>query len=589
MKTKNNKTIARILALCVALSLTVCGGINAEGSLTSPSQSSTQSQAESSLLAQPSDTAPDDVRNMTAAEAVAEMKIGSNLSSVYNGVDFSYTWGYDDYDAARVHMGFWHWNFDFEYVFNNCPIGTLTEINYQIPDMEKDKEYEGELFYISVWETNGMTVPITVEFSDARVEMPDGTVYPLDFINGTFVFENYEPDKSSVLAYDERLTADYKYQGGVIKATVEIIDVPEVPVEQQAKESKSDRWTIWENGSPPDVTTRKENVYRLIDKMYEAGYNAIRLTLAFTPHMNDTTFEIDQEWLEAVQEPVDYILSKGMYCIINSHQDYMMTSWVGDKWAADWMRGEYKEYVDTRFSRMWEQLAEHFKDYGQKLIFEAFNEPCMHHSVSSEYDTYEDYLGFSIARINELDKMFVDTVRASGGNNHNRFLIVGSAGQNFFQDREFSEYVLENLFIPDDENIIVSVHWYYHSPDSLNAPHPTKDIDSGFDILDAFVKRTGVPVIVGEWGMVQKFPLSDRMGPALYFINRAKQSGIPCFWWETALEQEAEHGDYTRAMGFYEWFKNEWNPNEIPLLTALMEQIYPDYKWPYRSSSIFAD
>ncbi|MBQ7919505.1 MAG: glycoside hydrolase family 5 protein, partial [Lachnospiraceae bacterium] len=119
--------------------------------------------------------------------------------------------------------------------------------------------------------------------------------------------------------------------------------------------------TYW--GNP--VTTQE-----MITGMKEAGFDSIRIPVAWTNAMNFETgdYTIGQDYLDRVEEIINYALNEDMYVIINDH-------WDGGWWG---MFGsatqETREQAMELYTSMWTQIAEEYKDYDYHLIFESGNE-----------------------------------------------------------------------------------------------------------------------------------------------------------------------------------------------------------------------
>ncbi|MBP0974290.1 MAG: cellulase family glycosylhydrolase, partial [Oscillospiraceae bacterium] len=177
-----------------------------------------------------------------------------------------------------------------------------------------------------------------------------------------------------------------------------------------------------------------------IDTVKAKGFNAVRIPVTWGNHM-DSDGTIDSAWMARVQEIVDYAIDNDMYVILNTHHE-----------DALWMHPVYSEEstVTERFVRAWEQIAARFKDYDNKLLFEGLNEPRIH-GTSSEWmgGTSEER-----SVINHMEEQFISTVRASGGNNAKRTLIITTHAASI------TDAAISGLTLPDDDNIIVSIHNY---------------------------------------------------------------------------------------------------------------------------------
>ncbi len=302
-----------------------------------------------------------------------------------------------------------------------------------------------------------------------------------------------------------------------------------------------------------------------------AGYNAIRLPVSFTPFANNKTFEIDPEFLNAVEDGANQFLDQGMFVIIVPQYDYLNTSWVGDHWDEMWMADIYAPYVDKRFEAIWKQLAERFKNYDDHLLFETANEPSISYAAYTKYfGSDKGYDEFVSRRINEMNHIFLNVFRNSGGNNTNRKLLLA------IPNSEISKDFL-GLTIPNDKNIIITAHYYYHLQDwgeyhswSSKNPADTKQVDDTFAYIKAFKNTTGIPVIMGEWGNTQEISLDERIDQATYILKQAKALGVPCFWWEFLHRYESE--PLNIHFSLYDHWTHTWLEPE--LLKAIMDVSY---------------
>ena len=159
--------------------------------------------------------------------------------------------------------------------------------------------------------------------------------------------------------------------------------------------------TLWGN---PKVT--KE----LFTSLKKNGVNAVRIPVTWRDHM-DPKGNIDREWMDRVQQVVDYAYSQGMYVIINVHHDGG-----GDPKFGAWIIEESQKDYNTflkKYKNVWKQIAERFKNYSDYLIFESMNEV--------GFDTlYNKNKADAYNLINKINQDFVDIIRATGGNNAKR-------------------------------------------------------------------------------------------------------------------------------------------------------------------------
>lgn len=281
--------------------------------------------------------------------------------------------------------------------------------------------------------------------------------------------------------------------------------------------------TLWH--SP--VITRE-----MIAAVSAAGFNAMRLPVTWDAHA-DEYGNIRKEWLERVGQVAKYALDEGMYCIINIHHDSGSGGWL----YAD--EDNFKKN-STRFAGIWRSIAEHFRDYGEKLMFEGFNE-----MLDTEISWTEPKSDVSYDAVNRYNKLFVDTVRGTGGNNAFRNLVVQtySGGE--------STRTLNAFSLPVDsapEHLIVQVHNYDPQGfcwikakgqvmrDSWGGEEDMRQLDKLITRLSKFKERIYVPVIIGEYGSQDKGNEDCRAAHAGYLVKAAAAIGVKCFWWDTTGE-----------------------------------------------------
>lgn len=269
--------------------------------------------------------------------------------------------------------------------------------------------------------------------------------------------------------------------------------------------------TVW--GNP---VTSKE----LIELVASTGVNAVRLPVTWYNHMDPETYTVADDWMARVEEVVNYVLDAGMYCILNTHHD------TGEK---GWLNADPLTYEEDAeiFVTLWTQIANRFEKYGEKLMFEGYNEilNLMKNWGSPNY--------FCLEAANKLNQAFVDTVRATGGNNEKRVLIIttyaAQAGSSVTGGTVVPRDIIEN-------RIIVEAHIY----EPFNFTHDNSDvktwsktsIDTCLNNLDKDFIQKGYPVIIGEFGAVDKDNIIARANWTKYMVDSAGKKGMKCFWWD---------------------------------------------------------
>ncbi len=283
------------------------------------------------------------------------------------------------------------------------------------------------------------------------------------------------------------------------------------------------------------VKTTKE----LISEIKNAGFKSIRIPVSWHEHV-DANYNISEAWLSRVEEVVGWAYDEGMYVILNIHHD-------NDE------NHEYPSYAKLDQSKkyltaIWRQLADRFADYDEHLIFETMNEPRLVGTDVEWWIDEESEIGLeALDCINQLNQAIVDTIRDNGkGYNKTRYIMTPGycASPNFALSDAFK--------LPDDskadaENrIIVSVHAYTPYNFALNQNKNDGATDNfsisgkkGTDDIDWFMSSLynkfvlkGIPVIIGEFGALDKNNLNARMEFTAYYIATARHYGMSAFVWD---------------------------------------------------------
>jgi len=274
---------------------------------------------------------------------------------------------------------------------------------------------------------------------------------------------------------------------------------------------------------------------QMIDSIAAAGFKTLRLPVSWHNHLSsDGT--INKAWLDRVEEVMNYALDNDMYVILNIHHDNDVKYMFPDS--------EHAESSTAYVTNIWTQLSERFKDYDEKLIFECLNEPRL------VGDTYEWWLNMSdpkcidaVETLNELNQTIVNTIRKSGGNNADRYIMV--PGYCASIDGATTSY----FKMPEDtatNKLILSIHAYTPYNFALQGEGESgsttefgigtagsKEIDNLMDTLYAKYVSKNVPVVIGEFGARRKTDnVQDRIDYATYYIAAARARGITCCWWD---------------------------------------------------------
>ena len=274
-----------------------------------------------------------------------------------------------------------------------------------------------------------------------------------------------------------------------------------------------------ETGWGNPLTTKQ-----MIDAVKAAGFNTIRLPVTWKDHLGPAPdYVIDATWLARVQEVANYVLSSGMYAIVNTHHD----EWVSLMPDAD------QALITDKLSKLWTQIATGFRAYDDHLVLETLNEP-------RTTDATEWTGGTPEARkiLNGYNAAAVKAIRDTGGNNALRFVMIPTHGANS------ATQCINDLVIPnDDPRIIVSLHTYYpwaFSGDSTGTAQfgsaaELTAMNTELDRIANLTIKKGRAAIIGEWGSLDKGNTAARVTHAQAFASAMRQHGFVPVWWDNNL------------------------------------------------------
>ena len=312
--------------------------------------------------------------------------------------------------------------------------------------------------------------------------------------------------------------------------------------------------TGWNLGNTLDATGGGNSLYSetswgnpkttkaMIDAVKKQGFNTVRVPVSWGNHTTGNNFTIDSKWLARVKEVVDYCIDNDMYVILNIHHDTSTQYY--------YPSSKYKTQSVKFVKSIWTQVAKYFKDYDQHLVFETLNEPRLvgtgdewWFNVNYPNDNVRD----SISVINTLNQTAVDTIRAAGGKNNDRCIMVPGYGASI-DGCTTSTFKLPNDSTP--ERLIVSVHAYTPYNFALNANGTAEfknNLKSEVDYLYSTIKShfidKGIPAIIGETSASNKNNASERLKWAQYYMGKSAEYGVPCMLWDNNVFNGSDKGE----------------------------------------------
>jgi endoglucanase len=303
----------------------------------------------------------------------------------------------------------------------------------------------------------------------------------------------------------------------------------------------------------------------LIDKVRSAGFKTIRIPVSYLNNIGSgPNYTISSAWLDRIQAVVNYAYNRGMYVLINMHGDGYKN------FAGSWLicDSSSQSTIKARYQRAWQQIAQRFQGYDQRLILESMNENFDGQFGRPTQPCYSN--------INSYNQIFVDTVRRAGGNNSSRWLLVPGWNTNIDYTAGNYGFVLptdqyRSPSIPSNEKrIMISVHYY--SPWDFageengtitqwgrGSTNPSKRstwgqedyLDSQLKLMrDVFVAK-GYPVVVGEYGSIDKSSFDSssnryRADFARAVVTTSKKYGAATIYWDNGYNGQYGFGLFDR-------------------------------------------
>ena len=265
----------------------------------------------------------------------------------------------------------------------------------------------------------------------------------------------------------------------------------------------------------------------MIESMADRGFKTLRLPVTWYNHMGEAPdYIIDTAWMDRVEEVANYAFDMDMYVILNIHHEDLK-----DDHTGSWLVPTYakQDAVTNQLEKVWIQIANRFKDYGDYLILETMNEP-------REVGSAEEWSGGSAEHrdvINAYNKAAVDAIRGTGGNNANRFIMIP-------QNAATTNAAIEDLVIPNnDTNIIVSTHAYApfwfcldgSGGASWGSASDIAEVENMIKSVSDHFVANGQAVVMGEWGAGDKGNYADRVNYYNVYTDACKEGGItPVIW-----------------------------------------------------------
>ena len=309
-------------------------------------------------------------------------------------------------------------------------------------------------------------------------------------------------------------TIGIKAQDGLARTATEIINDMAPGWNLGNTMEATTNWTgaaLWNNKGGLGTETGwqgTKTTQAIITYVKSLGFRSVRIPCAwaFGHISNAATYEIDAEWMARVKEIVDYCINEGLYVLLNDH------------WDGGWLEEHIKDTDaatiatnKTILKTLWTQIAETFKDYDEHLLFAGLNEPAAETQAATN-------------NLIEYNQAFVDAVRATGGNNAQRVLVVQGPSTNIDHTCNFMSGKMPTDVVAG--KLAVEVHYYnpwqfwgmendeswgkvfyywgagnHYSPSQHNATWGEEsEMKSQLQKMKTKFVDQGYPVVIGEFG-----------------------------------------------------------------------------------------
>ncbi|MDR0442620.1 MAG: glycoside hydrolase family 5 protein [Treponema sp.] len=280
----------------------------------------------------------------------------------------------------------------------------------------------------------------------------------------------------------------------------------------------------------------------MIEGYAKAGFSSLRIPVAWS-NMMLPGYIINPDLLARVETIVNWTIDSGMVALVNLH------------WDGGWWSDFPKTYDECmkRFTAIWTQVSEHFKEYGDRLMLESMNEVGFD-SVWTPWGGTQANKKKAFDIVNDMNKTFVDIVRASGGNNEKRHLLIEVYNTGL-------EYAYDPLFkMPDDpaNRLAATVHYYTPSVFAIleedadwgkaritwGTAADLRELNNNMELLKKNCVDKGIPVIVGEYAACGNNKTQEMKRLYAVSVTEAVYSRGMCpMLWDTPGDQ------YNRSTG----------------------------------------
>ncbi|WP_331730594.1 cellulase family glycosylhydrolase [Streptomyces sp. NBC_01174] len=356
-----------------------------------------------------------------------------------------------------------------------------------------------------------------------------------------------------------------------------VVSVPAKAIDAVAQMQPS--WNLGNSLDAPSETAwgNPLTTKAIFDTIAANGFRSVRIPVTWGTHQSATApYTIDATFVARVKQVVDWAQAAGLYVVLDAHHD-----------SVNWVNNIVTDHdnVMPRFASTWSQISEAFKSEPRTLLFESINEPRFPGATTAQATQY----------LNELNVSFHTVVRASGGANATRMLVLPTVGGDGAQP------LLDDLSTTinslHDSQLVATVHFYSYYPFSANIAGGTlygdiaqKYLDDSFaDMHDTFIAK-GIPVYLGEYGLLTSpnyfWPESVERGEELKYYEQlgyaARKYGVTTALWDAFNYLNRETLQW-RDPGLFAVIKASWTTRSG---TASFDKVFVSKSAPITAESL---
>ena len=293
--------------------------------------------------------------------------------------------------------------------------------------------------------------------------------------------------------------------------------------------------TIWIGGSA-NVTTQQT-----IRNVRNAGFTTIRIPVTwYKATAGPPNWVIRDDFMARVRNVVRWAYDEDMTIILNTHhEELIFANWLGDA-----RRTESQNFI----TRIWTQIATEFNGFGERLVFEGLNEP----RVRGHAQEWQGGSPEHRENVNRLNQAFVNAVRATGGNNRYRILMVPTYAASA-DIRAFAGFTIPTDPTAGPQRIAMSIHAYIPNSFAGVGSGPIthtfgsterNQVTTMMNRVMNEANTRNVPVVFGEWGAVSRSSGTNENTRAEYsrvYALEAASRRAAHVWWDNGATDPARH------------------------------------------------